>query len=92
DESDVGPTAHPLRRLGRAGWFDRAAHREFVRLATRLAMRKRQQRSRPEEIARIYQLEVLKLRMNLNDAERVEMAMRAQAAVESSDTIADRNA
>lgn len=93
NHSDVRRTAHPLRRHGRAGWQDRVAHREFVRLATRLALRKRLQQSRPEEIARLYQLEVLKLRMQLQLAERVEMAMRAQAASDdASDTMASRKA
>src|SRR5260221_3142053 len=50
--ADVGPTAHPFVRLGRAGWSDRQAHRAFVRLATLLAPRKRQQRHRPADVAR----------------------------------------
>jgi hypothetical protein len=80
DEEDVRATAHPLLRLGRGGWHDAHAHREFVRLATRIALRKRQQRSRPEEIARLYQLEVIKLRMSLQEMTRIDYAMRARAA------------
>jgi hypothetical protein len=79
DDEDVHPTAHPLRRLGRAGWHDRAAHREFVRLANRIALRKRQQRGRSEEVARLYQLEVIKLRMQLQEMTRIDRAMRAAA-------------
>jgi hypothetical protein len=79
DDEDVRPTAHPLVRLGRAGWHDAGAHREFVRLATRIALRKRQQRGRPEEVARLYQLEVIKLRMELQEMTRIDRAMRAQA-------------
>lgn len=77
EQDDVAPTAHPLRRLGRAGWHDRGAHREFVRIANRIALRKRQQRSRPEEVARIYQLEVIKLRMQLQEMKRIDRMMRA---------------
>lgn len=79
DDEDVKPTAHPLRRLGRAGWQDSGAHREFVRIATRIALRKRQQRSRTEEMARLYQLEVIKLRMELQEMARIDRAMRVHA-------------
>ncbi|HYO76446.1 MAG TPA: hypothetical protein VE010_08285 [Thermoanaerobaculia bacterium] len=79
DEDDVRRTAHPLLRLGRAGWYDSGAHREFVRIANRIALRKRQQRSRAEEIARLYQLEVIKLRMELQEMTRIDRAMRMQA-------------
>jgi hypothetical protein len=79
DEEDVRPTAHPFRRLGRAGWHDTSAHREFVRIANKIALRKRQQRHRPEEIARLYQLEVIKLRMHLQEMTQIDRAMRAQA-------------
>jgi hypothetical protein len=81
DEEDVRATAHPLLRLGRGGWHDRAAHREFVRIANKIALRKRQQRGRAQEIARIYQLEVIKLRMQLQDMTRIDRAMRAQAQI-----------
>ena len=79
NEEDVHPTAHPLRRLGRAGWHDAAAHREFVRIARTIALRKRQQRGRSEEVARLYQLEVIKLRMQLQEMSRIDRAMRAHA-------------
>ena len=79
DDEDVRRTAHPLRRLARAGWHDSEAHRQFVRIATRLALRKRQQRSRTEEIARLYQLEVIKLRMELQEMTRIDRAMRVHA-------------
>ncbi len=76
DPDDVRPTAHPFHRLSRAGWHDAAAHREFVRIATRIALRKRQQRSRTEDVARLYQLEVIKLRMELQEMTRIDRAMR----------------
>jgi hypothetical protein len=77
DDDDVRPTAHPLLRLGRGGWHDAAAHREFVRIANKIALRKRQQRGRSEEMARLYQLEVIKLRMELQEMTRIDRAMRA---------------
>ena len=76
-DDDVRPTAHPLRRLGRGGWHDAGAHREFVRIANKIALRKRQQRSRSEDVARLYQLEVIKLRMELQEMSRIDRAMRA---------------
>jgi hypothetical protein len=79
DEEDVRATAHPFRRLGRAGWHDASAHREFVRIANKIALRKRQQRHRAEEIARLYQLEVIKLRMQLQEMTTIDRAMRMQA-------------
>ena len=82
DDEDVRPTAHPLLRLGRAGWHDAGAHREFVRIANKIALRKRQQRGRPEDVARLYQLEVIKLRMELQEMTRIDRAMRAQAESE----------
>ena len=82
DEEDVHPAAHPIRRLGRAGWHDAGAHREFVRIANKIALRKRQQRGRPDEVARLYQLEVIKLRMELGNMTRVDRAMRDRARIE----------
>lgn len=79
DEEDVRATAHPLRRLGRGGWHDAAAHREFVRIANKIALRKRQQRSRAEDVARLYQLELIKLRMELQEMARIDRAMRVSA-------------
>jgi hypothetical protein len=76
---DVRSTAHPLLRLGRGGWHDSSAHREFVRIANRIALRRVQQRSRAEEVARLYQLEVIKLRMQAQDMARIDRAMRARA-------------
>jgi hypothetical protein len=72
DDSDVRPTAHPFLRLGRAGWNSPGAHREFVRVANRIALRKRQQRNRSEEMARLYQLEIIKLRMQLQNMTRID--------------------
>jgi hypothetical protein len=82
DAAQVRTTAHPILRFGRAGWSDAAAHREFVRIANRLALRKRQQRSRPDEIARLYQLEIIKLRMQLQ-----EMAKIGRGAAQPNDDL-----
>ena len=76
DEEDVRTTAHPLLRLGRAGWHDAEAHRSFVRMANKIALRKRQQRTRTEEIARLYQLEVIKLRMQMQEMSGIDRRMR----------------
>lgn len=72
DDADVRSTAHPFVRLGRAGWSDPRAHRAFVRLATLLALRKRQQRHRPDEVARLYQLEIIKLRMQIQEMAHID--------------------
>jgi len=77
DDEDVRSTAHPLLRLGRAGWHDAEAHRAFVRMANKIALRKRQQRHRREEIARLYQLEVIKLRMQMQEMTSIDRRMRA---------------
>ncbi|HEX9983725.1 MAG TPA: hypothetical protein VGF69_10710 [Thermoanaerobaculia bacterium] len=86
DEMDVRTTAHPLLRLGRAGWHDAEAHREFVRVANRIALRKRQQRHRPDAIARLYQVEIIKLRMQLQEMSAIDFRMRAAAARERAQT------
>lgn len=69
---DVRRTAHPFLRFGKGAWSDRAAHREFVRIATRTALRKRQQRSRSGELARLYQVEIMKLRMQMQEMTRLD--------------------
>jgi len=71
-DADVRRTAHPLLRLGSGGWADRKAHREFVRLANKIALRKRQQRSRPDDIARLYQVEIIKLRMQIQEMSKID--------------------
>jgi len=88
-DEDVRPTAHPLLRFSRAGWTDANAHRAFVRLAHRIALRKRQQRGRPEEIARLYQLEILKLRMQLHRMVAIDRAARAQQRAAGAETSSD---
>ena len=80
DDGDVRPTAHPFLRLGRGGWNDPNAHREFVRIANRIALRKRQQRNRPDEMARLYQLEIIKLRMQLQQMARIDHDITRSAA------------
>jgi len=76
DDADVRTTAHPILRLGRGGWIDAAAHREFVRLSNKIALRKRQQRNRPDEIARLYQLEIIKLRMHVQEMTKIDRDAR----------------
>ena len=85
DDADVRRTAHPLLRLGGGGWTDRHAHRELVRLANEIALRKRRQRFRPDDVARLYQLEIMKLRMQIQEMSRIDRAMRS--GEESSDTM-----
>jgi len=79
DDADVRPTAHPLLRIGRGGWHDAEAHREFVRVASKIALRKRQQRYRPDDTARLYQVEIIKLRMQVQEMSRIDRAMRSHA-------------
>lgn len=85
-DADVRPTAHPLSRLRRAGWSDPRAHREFVRVATLLALRKRQQRNRTGDAARLYQLEIIKLRMQVQEMARIDRDV-AHAEAAPSDTM-----
>jgi hypothetical protein len=80
DPEDVSGASHPLLRLGRCGWHDHQAHREFVRIASLLALRKRQQRRRQGDVARIYQLEIIKLRMQLREMAQIDRAMRLEGA------------
>jgi len=99
-DADVRRTAHPFLRHGGGGWLDGQAHREFVRLANRIALRKRQQRGRPDEVARIYQLEIIKLRMQLQQMTAIDRAARlhreggdgAAGDAGGSDTMAGTNA
>jgi hypothetical protein len=86
NDDDVDSTAHPIRRFGRGGWHDAGAHREFVRIATRMALRKRQQRGRPDDTARLYQLEVIKLRMQMQEMSAIDRRMRAATVREPSTT------
>ncbi len=71
-DADVRPTAHPLLRLGSGGWADKHAHREFVRAANKIALRKRQQRNRDDAMARLYQLEIIKLRMQIQEMSKID--------------------
>jgi hypothetical protein len=71
-DSDVRPTAHPILRLGSGGWTDKRAHRQFVRLANKIALRKRQQRDRDDSMARLYQLEIIKLRMQIQEMSKID--------------------
>jgi hypothetical protein len=87
DLGDVRTTAHPIMRFGRGGWNDARAHREFVRLANLVALRKRQQRGRAEEVARLYQLEIIKLRMQIQEMSRIDHATRRHAEESGEDEL-----
>ncbi len=89
NDRDVRATAHPLLRLGRGGWADSRAHREFVRLANRIALRKRQQRNRTDDVARLYQIEIIKLRMQIQEMGQIDRAVLSAGAGDdaSSDTM-----
>lgn len=90
DDDDVRGTAHPLRRLGRGGWADPKAHRQFVRLANRIALRRRQQRHRSGERARIYEVEIIKLRMQLQEMTRIGRLERDPSEEPCDDLPSDR--
>jgi hypothetical protein len=77
DHADARRAAHPFLRFVRRGWNDGAAYRQFVRLAHKMALRKKQQRSRSGELARIYQLEIIKLRMQMQEMKQLDRASRA---------------
>jgi hypothetical protein len=79
-DADVRRTAHPILRHGGGGWADRNAHRKFVRLANEIALRKRRQRFRPDDVARLYQLEIIKLRMQIQEMGRIDRAVREASA------------
>ena len=89
-DADVTRTAHPLLRLGSGGWADRKAHREFVRLANKIALRKRQQRTRPDDVARLYQVEIIKLRMQLQEMSKIDRDVISASSADEvrSDTMA----
>jgi len=84
DDADVRRTAHPILRHGRGGWTDRHAHREFVRLANEIALRKRRQRFRSDEVARLYQVEIIQLRMQIREMSRIDKEMREHSATMAS--------
>ena len=89
NDGDVRRTAHPFLRLGSGGWADRKAHREFVRLANKIALRKRQQRNRPDDIARLYQVEIIKLRMQIREMSKIDRdVVEANSEEVRSDTMA----
>ena len=60
-----------------------------MRLANRIALRKRQQRDRTDDEARLYQLEIIKLRMQIQEMSRIDRAVLNAGAGEegSSDTM-----
>jgi hypothetical protein len=79
EATEVRSVTHPFLRLGRNRWVDHSARREYVRLANKLALRKRQQRGRPEEVARLHQLEIIKIRMLLQELSTVEHLQKRRA-------------
>lgn len=81
DVDDVRVVSHPFRRLGAADWADPRARREFVRIANMIALRKRQQRDRPEDEVRLYQVEIIKLRMQMQEMASIDQEVRAHAEI-----------
>ncbi|HVT03552.1 MAG TPA: hypothetical protein VHL58_09295 [Thermoanaerobaculia bacterium] len=79
DHQEIRRTVHPIRRLSLSMWRNRDARRRFVQLSTDLAMRKHQQRTMGSGVARLYQLEIMKLRSDLREIEGVERSLRAEA-------------
>lgn len=79
DEEDIRATSNPILRLGSGGWENTQAHRAFVRFATGLALRKRRQKHRSDEAARLYQLEIIKLRMQMREMTSIDRQARAAA-------------
>lgn len=79
-DEDVRRTAHPILRHGGGGWADRHAHAAFVRLANEIALRKRRQRFRSDDVQRLYQLEIMKLRMQIQEMSRIDHAVREASA------------
>ncbi|HEY6138088.1 MAG TPA: hypothetical protein VI670_10035 [Thermoanaerobaculia bacterium] len=84
DDADVRRSAHPILRHGRGDWTDRHAHREFVRLANEIALRKRRQRFRADDVARLYQVEIIQLRMRIREMSRIDKEMREHSATMAS--------
>jgi hypothetical protein len=76
---DAASVTHPIRRLRLSNWNDPDARREFVRTASDIAVRKRRQRHMSQATARLYQLEILKLRMQLQEMQQVDAAVGADA-------------
>lgn len=64
---DVKRIANPFRRLGSARWIDSALRRKFVMTSQDLAVRKTLQRGAEPQRARLLQLDILRLRMELQD-------------------------
>ncbi len=65
EEPDPRALAHPFGRFRFRVWADPQARKKYVQLATELALRKRRQRRMSQTRARLHQLEILKLRMDL---------------------------
>ena len=61
-----------------------------MRIANKIALRKRQQRTRPDEVARLYQVEIIKLRMQLQEMSKIDRDVISASANEEvrSDTMA----
>jgi hypothetical protein len=92
DAAEIASVAHPFLRLRFNAWPDAVARRRFVQLATELAIRKRQQRRMSAKAARLYQLEILKLRMELQSVVRVHHSVQARLAVDATAAASDIDA
>jgi hypothetical protein len=77
-EPELRRATNPLVRLiASGGWHDRAMRRRFIRVTTELATRKRRQRIARPDLSRLYQLDVFKLRMEIQELLRMNHAMSA---------------
>lgn len=75
ERTEIDAASNPLRRLFRGRWADRATRRRFVSVANTLATRKRQQRVASSELQTLHQLEILKLRMELQETYSTHLAL-----------------
>lgn len=76
-DHEIRRATHPLLRLGKGGWKNRAVRRRFVAITHALATRKARQRIARPDLARLYQVEILKLRMELQDILTVQHSLAA---------------
>ena len=92
EKSEIDAVSNPLRRLFRGRWADRATRRRFVSVANTLATRKRQQRVASSELQVLHQLEILKLRMELQETYSTHLALeraRRQTSPDNAEAATD---
>jgi hypothetical protein len=76
EPEDVALIANPFQRLRTGVWLETEARKHYVRMVTELAIRKRRQRRMPGEAARLYQIEIMKLRMAAQELRQIELQVR----------------